>query len=109
MTNLLDARAAFETAETDYNRAYRRAQWLEARMMGATDDDTYNNYARQLEEQETVLKYLGVELMRARAAFVGEELRARYGDGFVCVRREVDVSTCEREPNRFERAAGGLL
>ena len=90
MTNLLDVRAAFEKAETDYNRAYRRAHWLEARLMAAESDDEYNNYARQLEEQETALKYLGVALMKARAAFVGEELRARYGDG-------------------FDRAAGGLI
>lgn len=77
MTNLLEVRAAFEAAEKDYTRAYRRAQWLEARMMAAETDDEYNNYARQLEAQEAVLKPLGLKLMRARYEYTAGEFQAQ--------------------------------
>ena len=75
--NYDELRAAFEKAEKEYTAAYRRAQWLERRMMDAQTDDEYNDYARRLEAQEAALKPLGLAVIRARYEYTAGQMQVQ--------------------------------
>lgn len=67
MKPYLEALEEFEAAEKAHRDAFRRAEWLERRLLDAPTEEDYNRLAAELDQQEKELKTLGRELMRARA------------------------------------------
>lgn len=76
MKTYFEAKQDFEKAEKVHNDAFRRAQWLERRLMAAPTEEDYNRIKAELDRQEEELKGpLALALLRARAEWVEASLR----------------------------------
>lgn len=60
----------YQEAQRDYNRAVRYTEWLERRMLEAPDEQTFNEYADKLEEQEQLNAQKHVRAKTAELAFM---------------------------------------
>ena len=74
MNTVYELKAVFEAAEKAHRAAYRRAQWLERRLLDAPTEADYNSIAAELDRQEEQLKASGLALTRARYAYAAADL-----------------------------------
>lgn len=75
MKTYFESKRDFEQAEKAYSDAFRRAQWLERRLMDAPTEEEYNRIKAELDRQEEQLKNLGLALTKARYEYGAAEMR----------------------------------
>ncbi len=76
MKTYFESKRDFEQAERAHRDAFRRAQWLERRLMDAPTEEEYNRIKAELDRQEEELRGpLALALLRARSEWVEASLR----------------------------------
>ena len=75
MKTYFEARKEFEQAEKAHNDAFRRAQWLENRLLNAPTEEEYNRIKAELDRQEEELKELSLALIKARYEWASASMR----------------------------------
>ncbi len=72
-SSVFELRAAYELAEKEHRSAFRRAQWLERRLLDAPTEQDYARIKAELDAQEELLKARGRELALARYKYCAED------------------------------------
>ena len=75
MKTYFEARRDFEQAEKAFNDAFRRAQWLERRLMDAPTEDEYKRLKTELDRREEELKDLSLALIKARYEWASASMK----------------------------------
>ena len=68
--NAAELRLLYTRAEEAHQSAYRRAQWLERRLINAPTEEQFREIEKELQEQEKELRSLALEATRRRLDYV---------------------------------------